>query len=1528
MPTKNTQGRLYEQSARFAADLDAGQAAASQAMLDAWTQGYWAVRQDMDALLAKVAAAKAAGQPTSPAWLYQQTRLKATLDATKREIARFAEYAAEVTTAQQASAIAAATKHAATLGKTAVAEQLGPDLVASFIDVDPKVLEAGVGFLADGSPLRDLLVQTMPAEAGEKVQAALVKGLAMGWSQDRMVRAATEAYGLSHTRAVTIMRTESLRAYRQATRATYMANQDTVGTWVWNAHLDARTCLSCAIMDGTEHPVDAILDGHPRCRCAMVPRTKTWDEILGKPTGLPDTRPPVRSGKAWLEAQPPHVQRAMMGPGKWAAWLDGSISLDDMVARTYHPRWGTMRTERSMKAIAEDRDANWFDVAATPPPSAIPPAPKPSLAHAKELAAENTLEDLKAWARDPGDTGPQALADLHAAIAYKLNRGPEQGPVLPRPDQAKVDAAVAKLEQAVWDKGYPSKGYSQTKAIYKAQAHGKPGTQVGVVKSLTWDQKVTAQAILDAHDAALPSIVRAAEKAKALDAAHAEALAIHKGLKRQEAITKAHDEALAIQAQADEAAAAVTKALDAKAATISLDTTTTSHHAAYKTALAEAITDAQDMLDATPPGSPAHVIAQARWQAAAAKLEQYDNAWDSMQAFVSTHWTHKGGSTGEVTPEGWFHLKGPEGMTLDMHLPPHQSLNIVTGSPDAPTEWEQVLVANPSQVKEWQKVWTDPDGYVIPGNYAKSEDYVKAGTLTPQQAEDLVEALAQTAATGKWKPEQPYVDKIVGWLNNGQVTADEVQAMVEAAAKPLSKANAKAALAQWQAAQAMKSVPVPKPVIPWGKYDLTTANAVQVNKIKAKVAAGELTLDDVYALWAKSKNKGPKTNYAKAIHDMDPDAKVQAAQTGPGAPASTTPAPPPAPKPAMPSQPPWKPEDLTDTGQRLGTHGAQVWTAPDGSRWLFKPPKNPQDGFLVTLDEAASRIQAMAGLKAPDTYVVTLGGKRGSIQRMFDATDGFPGGFKPSTLSPKDLDAVQREHVLDWLLSNHDGHRDQFLRLPDGTLTGIDKGQAFRWFGQDRLAWDFHPNGHYGTPEPVYNTLWREFAQGKGVDIDLDGLHRAIADVQAITDDDLRALLRPYAEQAAARGLLAKPQPSFPGVTTPSIQANDVEAFLAAVVKRKHDLATDFQALYDKAAKARAKAVPGWTPAAFKPATGKAKWVGKDKPTPPTPPEAPAAATEASFTPWVDRVAAKLKAYNGKDLKTSNNWARVRRVIDDLDRKAVQELKDRFYLDDDLAAEALALIDAAEAQQKTLQAAYAKAMADHAKAMDRYKADLGDWKDANGVKDLTQGMDDAVVRHGTDQAGVTWAQKHFDESRYTTTQRKWLKSYTGTAYADWNNHLRTTKGKPTKYAEAYKHIDNAMAAQPIPEDVILHRGTVQSAFELDGKTLGYGDDMTKIIGSVQVDWGYMSTSVGNSAAFSNQAVQLKIRAPAGTPGSYVQMFSKFSTERELILPRGTHMYVHNAYQKGGRWVVEVEVVPDDFDAASATPTPSAKPWST
>ncbi|SII41200.1 ADP-ribosyltransferase exoenzyme [Mycobacteroides abscessus subsp. abscessus] len=263
------------------------------------------------------------------------------------------------------------------------------------------------------------------------------------------------------------------------------------------------------------------------------------------------------------------------------------------------------------------------------------------------------------------------------------------------------------------------------------------------------------------------------------------------------------------------------------------------------------------------------------------------------------------------------------------------------------------------------------------------------------------------------------------------------------------------------------------------------------------------------------------------------------------------------------------PDVLASTGQVLGTHGATVYTDSKGQKWLVKGPKNPSDQFLVNLDAASAELQAKSGLTTPATYIMTVDGKRQSVQFMFPGSaNAFPGGVSLDKISSADMLTIQKHHALDWLMGNHDTHAGQFIRTGTGELIGIDKGQAFKFFGGDKLDWNYHPNAKHGTPEPIYNTLYRQYAEGKLggslIDPSTGPLAQYIAGLQAIPDKEFRNMFRPYAESAAKSGkLLVEAHGTVP--------TNDVDAFLDAIVARKASLADDLNAYYGKAAVARQK---------------------------------------------------------------------------------------------------------------------------------------------------------------------------------------------------------------------------------------------------------------------------------------------------------------------------------------------------------------------
>ena len=255
-----------------------------------------------------------------------------------------------------------------------------------------------------------------------------------------------------------------------------------------------------------------------------------------------------------------------------------------------------------------------------------------------------------------------------------------------------------------------------------------------------------------------------------------------------------------------------------------------------------------------------------------------------------------------------------------------------------------------------------------------------------------------------------------------------------------------------------------------------------------------------------------------------------------------------------PGRPPFDVKDLSPVAMKLdGMHEKKVFQDKQGNRWLFKPVGKGED-FRAWGDRAAADLAKRLGIPTPEVYVTEIGGRTGSIQKMFDVAGNFR-GINPTTLTRDELSAIQQEHIFDWLISNHDGHPGNMIRLKDGRLAGIDKGQMFRFFGKDKLSIDYNPN-----PESsLYNDLFKAYSDGKDVSIlspshkDLKSLFKKIRE---IPDDEFRQILSPYAKRAAASGKLA---------------FDTEDEFFRHVLSRKNDIDREVTNFYNRLRRARQK---------------------------------------------------------------------------------------------------------------------------------------------------------------------------------------------------------------------------------------------------------------------------------------------------------------------------------------------------------------------
>lgn len=128
--------------------------------------------------------------------------------------------------------------------------------------------------VAAASQARGYLVRH-GADFAQKSAEVVAQGIAEGRPTDAMIRDMRMRLGVVKSRAETIVRTEALRAYNDASN-TYYATQG-IDLCMWYATADDRSCDICAPRAGKIFKRAEIkAPCHPRCRCYLAP----WDADL------------------------------------------------------------------------------------------------------------------------------------------------------------------------------------------------------------------------------------------------------------------------------------------------------------------------------------------------------------------------------------------------------------------------------------------------------------------------------------------------------------------------------------------------------------------------------------------------------------------------------------------------------------------------------------------------------------------------------------------------------------------------------------------------------------------------------------------------------------------------------------------------------------------------------------------------------------------------------------------------------------------------------------------------------------------------------------------------------------------------------------------------------------------------------------------------------------------------------------------------------------------------------------------------
>lgn len=227
-----------------------------------------------------MAAAEANGLPVGASQYAWESHLRQVLTEIEQAYRDVAQPAADAVQKAQGFAVADGVAGAARLGRVAGAVQWESPTV--------QAIEALAGSMGDGSPLKDHFESIGP-DAARAIRQAIAEGIAAGDGSAAVGKRIRAQVSMSRARSETIARTETLRAYREATRQSYAANADVLDGWIRVCSGDRRTCPACWALHGKRYAVEQPCATHPNCRCVMVPdvtgagiEVPSADDLLGR----------------------------------------------------------------------------------------------------------------------------------------------------------------------------------------------------------------------------------------------------------------------------------------------------------------------------------------------------------------------------------------------------------------------------------------------------------------------------------------------------------------------------------------------------------------------------------------------------------------------------------------------------------------------------------------------------------------------------------------------------------------------------------------------------------------------------------------------------------------------------------------------------------------------------------------------------------------------------------------------------------------------------------------------------------------------------------------------------------------------------------------------------------------------------------------------------------------------------------------------------------------------------------------------
>jgi SPP1 gp7 family putative phage head morphogenesis protein len=375
---------IYDTIQDFQQRLLRDERRAAAQMVRVYAESWKRIRKKLERLQTEYERAQSQGQDVGLGWLYQQQRLSSMQALVAKELAHFAKYAEGSVSAQQARVIAESLQFSRDMTILSLGAEYDGQGRFAVKTLHKGAIEALIGATQQGSAL-DRLFRQIREDGAKAAEDALVQGIVLGYNPRKIAPLIRDALGVQLNRALTISRTEVMRAQRVATAENYKQNADVVKGWRWQAALTGNTCPVCISLHGSEHPLSETMSSHPNCRCTSTAITKSWEELgaeygvdfsgvekagpsfadVAKKYGItPEQQRTYAnrklSGEAYFRSLSAEEQRAILGPSKWLAWKDGKFGFDALSRKTYSALWGEGVRQASLVELLGEAEAKRY----------------------------------------------------------------------------------------------------------------------------------------------------------------------------------------------------------------------------------------------------------------------------------------------------------------------------------------------------------------------------------------------------------------------------------------------------------------------------------------------------------------------------------------------------------------------------------------------------------------------------------------------------------------------------------------------------------------------------------------------------------------------------------------------------------------------------------------------------------------------------------------------------------------------------------------------------------------------------------------------------------------------------------------------------------------------------------------------------------------------------------------------------------------------------------------------------------------